>query len=158
MMRIIATSILCLAASTALAETAEFMRAGDWMAFGGTDKSGRSLCGLSTLAEGKRFELRYTLGEEAFTVDIGRDGWHVAGNAGHETLLRFDGHMPWTVALTKGSFTLPAEALGRFIAEFRDSNTLTALVRVDPPTAWAAGLTGSGDAGEVFLACSRELM
>lgn len=157
-MRIIATSILCLAASVALAETAEFMRAGDWTAFGGTDKAGRSLCGLSTTADGKRFELRYVLGEETFSVEIGRDDWRIAGNAGHETLLRFDGHVPWTVTLTKGVFTLPAPSLGRFIAEFRDSNTITALVRVDPPTAWAAGLTGSGAAGEVFLACSRELM
>lgn len=147
-MRLLA-AILCLVSSTVVAA--------DWKAVGSLEK-GRSVCGLSSTVEGRRFELRYASGAESFTVEIGRADWHVPKAASHEALLRFDGHAPWTVTLAKGVFTLPAESLGTFVAEFRDSNTMSVLVRTVPPTGWAAGLTGSGVAGDAFLDCSRELM
>lgn len=141
-------SILCLMSSTAVA--------GDWKAVGSTTK-GHTVCGLSSIAEGRRFELHYVSGANSFAVEIGRADWHLKGDT-HEAMLRFDGHAPWTVTLTKGVFSLPVESLGRFITEFRDSNTFTVLVRVAPPTGWAASLSGSGAAGDDFLQCSRELL
>lgn len=147
-MRFILSILLCLASTSAVA--------GDWKAVGSYAK-GHAVCGLSSTLEDKRLELRYVSGAASFTVEIGRPDWHIKG-ATHEAMLRFDGHAPWVVTLTKGSITLPVESLGRFITEFRDSNTMTVLVRVAPPTGWAAGLTGSGVAGDDFLECSRELM
>lgn len=141
-------SILCLVSTSAVA--------GDWKAVGSIAK-GHAVCGLSSTVEGKRFELRYVSGAQSFTVEIGRADWHIKGVT-HEAMLRFDGHAPWTVTLAKGSFTLPVESLGRFVTEFRDSNTFSVLVRAAPPTGWAASLTGSGAAGDDFLQCSRELL
>lgn len=143
--------LLCLATAPAVAA--------DWKAVGSTEK-GHAVCGLSLTLEDKdkRFELRYAAGAETFSVALARADWRIAQDPAHEAMLRFDGHAPWTVTLVKGGFTLPVEQLGRFVLEFRDSNTFTVLVRVAPPTGWAASLVGSGVAGDGFLECSRPLI
>lgn len=147
-MRTIPLAVLCLISTPAVA--------GDWNAVGAIEK-GHPVCGLSLSVEGRRFELRHTVGAETFTVGLGRPDWRVAKDAAHEALLRFDGHAPWVATLRRGSFTFPVESLGQFILEFRDSNTFTVLVRVEPPTGWAASLVGSGVAGDAFLECARQL-
>ena len=150
-MRLLPLALLCLASTPALAA--------DWKAVGSQEK-GHAVCGLSLTLEDKdkRFELRYAAGAETFSVALARAGWRIAHDPAHEAMLRFDGHAPWTVTLVKGAFTLPVEQLGRFVLEFRDSNTFTVLVREPSPTGWAAGLAGSGVAGDAFLHCSRELL
>jgi hypothetical protein len=157
---------VCLAASSAAAETSLITRAGAWQAFGGTTTGGRPVCGVSQSAGDRYFGLKFFSGDSTFTIQMGAKSWRIENGAKQKLQMILDGNRPWTVTGTGMhfndgdgglEFTISRNELDQFAAEFRSSTLLR--VQFAGPNAedWSVSLAGSNAVTDAFLQCIEGL-
>lgn len=154
-------------ASPALAEVVVFARAGAWEAYGGTNADGKRLCGISTSGEGMWIGVKYFRGDDGFTVQLSSTDWTVKNGEKVKVIMRFDRLSPWTGAATGFHMSdgdaaleldIPADKLGLWLREFRQSNTLLVEFPDAPDVEdWKVSLAGTTAITDRMIACMDRL-
>lgn len=147
-----------LASETAFAEVKTLQKTGYWTAFGGSDNTGRPVCGVMATGGGRVLTIKQYSGSEHFTVQIFKQTWQIPQGHKIPVAFRFDSHEPWTANASAippdgVSITIPSNLSEAFFREFRLANTLIVSFPEGSETSWSANLTGSAAITYAFADC-----
>lgn len=161
----LAASLLTLAMATApaIAEVVTFARAGAWQAFGGSTDDGKKLCGISTSGEGMWLGVKYFKGDNGFTIQLSSNDWKLTDGEKVKLTMHFDRLFPWSGSATGFhmsdgdaalEFEIPADKLGTWLREFRQSNQLLVGFPDAPDVEdWKVSLSGTTAITDRLVAC-----
>lgn len=158
-----ALAALLAAAAPARAEVITFATAGNWEAFGGTDNSGSAVCGVSAEGGGRWFSIKYYKGDDALTVQLGKDTWKVDDGTETTVKMSFDNDIPWAATgkaahLSNGEgflqFAIPSSRADEWVNDYRRAQTMDVSFPDQPNIDdWTADLTGTNNIATQMMRC-----
>lgn len=153
---------VCLLGSAAVAEVVTFKESSGWEAFGGLDRDGRKLCGVSTNGGGRWLGVKYFDGSSNLTVHLSNDAWEVRKGAQVNVNMQFDNATPWSAVATAFymkdgdgalEFQIGSEHIKTWLSEFRYSNVLYVRFPDNDVEDWQADLDGTVEIVDAMGTC-----
>lgn len=150
-------------AAASAAELTTYYHVGAWDAFSGRDDDGRPVCGVGNTnpADGRRFMIRFTIGENDVTFTARKPSWTIPDNTKAPVVMQVGLETPWT-AQARGSgqalnWTLDRSAAQVFDAQFRRASSLTLTFPEGNEAPWTVPLNGSTAISNAFGRCITDL-
>lgn len=141
------------------APLATYYHAGAWDAFSGRGDDGRLVCGIGNTnpADGRKFTLRFTAGEDPIVFTVTKPTWTIPAGTQASVVMQVGLERPWTEQATGNgqalSWSLDRAAMQLFDAQFRRSTSMTLAFPDGRELAMLVPLAGSTAISEAFRRC-----
>ena len=141
------------------APLATYYHAGAWDAFSGRNDDGRLVCGIGNTnpADGRKFTLRFTVGEDPILFTVTKPTWTIPNGTQASVVMQVGLERPWTEQATGDgqalSWRLDRTSMQLFDGQFRRASSMTLAFPDGREPAMLVPLTGSTAISEAFKRC-----